>query len=45
MSQFSFRNKAANKDKFIKEGLWHYSRHPNYFGEILLWYFCMYLQG
>ena len=26
-----------NKDSFITTGLWAYSRHPNYFGEILLW--------
>jgi len=27
----------ANKDKWIDTGIWHYSRHPNYFGEILIW--------
>tara|TARA_B110000438_G_scaffold210203_2_gene202145 strand:- start:1289 stop:1681 length:393 start_codon:yes stop_codon:yes gene_type:complete len=32
-----FRAKAENHGRFITTGLWAYSRHPNYFGEILLW--------
>ncbi|MFL2643298.1 MAG: DUF1295 domain-containing protein [Flavobacteriaceae bacterium] len=32
-----FRSISDNKDKFIASGLWSYSRHPNYFGEISLW--------
>ena len=32
-----FKAEPANKDKFIQTGLWAKSRHPNYFGEILLW--------
>ena len=32
-----FRKNIDNMDKFISSGLWAYSRHPNYFGEILLW--------
>jgi steroid 5-alpha reductase family enzyme len=32
-----FRSYPKNKDKFINSGLWKFSRHPNYMGEILLW--------
>ncbi|MBN2502685.1 MAG: DUF1295 domain-containing protein [Anaerolineales bacterium] len=33
----AFKAMPENKDKFIQTGLWAWSRHPNYFGEIVLW--------
>jgi steroid 5-alpha reductase family enzyme len=36
--KFTFKNKPQNKDLWIETGLWKYSRHPNYFGEMLVWW-------
>ena len=33
----NFRRDPANRDRFITSGIWAWSRHPNYFGEITLW--------
>lgn len=32
-----FRKRQSNEQQFINSGLWAYSQHPNYFGEIVLW--------
>jgi steroid 5-alpha reductase family enzyme len=34
----AFRAKDENRGRFIASGLWRYSRHPNYFGELLVWW-------
>src|SRR3954468_2700368 len=34
----AFKGDDANRGRFITSGLWRYSRHPNYFGEILVWW-------
>ena len=33
-----FKKNPNNKGKIITYGLWKYTRHPNYFGEICLWW-------
>ncbi|WP_045211344.1 DUF1295 domain-containing protein [Desulfonatronovibrio magnus] len=33
-----FKNNPDNKGRVMDQGLWGYSRHPNYFGESLMWW-------
>ena len=33
----AFNANSDNQGKWIDSGLWSYSRHPNYLGEIMLW--------
>lgn len=33
-----FKSTQNNKGLIIQTGLWKYSRHPNYFGEIMMWW-------
>ena len=35
--KFAFNNKASNKGKWIDQGIWKASRHPNYLGEMMVW--------
>jgi steroid 5-alpha reductase family enzyme len=36
--KFKFKSDEKNKGSWVNNGLWKYSRHPNYFGEILCWW-------
>lgn len=33
-----FRSDQANRGRVLDRGLWHYTRHPNYFGDALVWW-------
>jgi steroid 5-alpha reductase family enzyme len=33
-----FKSQPANKGRVLDTGLWHYSRHPNYYGEFCVWW-------
>ncbi len=33
-----FKRQATNRGKIMRSGLWSFSRHPNYFGEMILWW-------
>ena len=33
-----FRRERTSKDELIRTGLWKYARHPNYLGEIMMWW-------
>ena len=34
----AFISKQENKGKIMMAGLWRYTRHPNYFGEAIMWW-------
>ncbi len=44
---YQFRKENTEKGKVINSGLWRFSRHPNYFGELLFWVgiYVMYLSS
>ena len=39
----TFLKDPANKGRIMKKGLWHYTRHPNYFGESVMWWAIFFL--
>jgi steroid 5-alpha reductase family enzyme len=38
MADYQLHHFKATRSGLCREGLWQYSRHPNYFGEILIWF-------
>jgi steroid 5-alpha reductase family enzyme len=45
MQLAQFKKNKANKGKVLNTGFWHYTRHPNYFGDSAVWWgyglFCL----
>jgi len=35
---YRFKADPANKGQVMDRGLWHYTRHPNYFGDFCMWW-------
>ena len=38
MQMLAFKSDSENKGKIMTTGLWKYTRHPNYFGEAVMWW-------
>lgn len=36
--KYAFKSRPESKGEFMSTGVWRYSRHPNYFGEMLVWW-------
>lgn len=36
--KYQFKNDPKNRGKWIASGIWKHARHPNYFGELLVWW-------
>jgi steroid 5-alpha reductase family enzyme len=37
VQKYKFRSNPENRGMFCQVGLWNWSRHPNYYGEMLIW--------